>query len=391
MDRLIKHWDAELDADLKLCEKRGVAYQALITAGRVEYDEHYFAKVEAYDGTPVARAVNAGRCALVARHLQPGASVLDWGAGSGAFIRDAGAAGFVAKGYDINLQAQQRLTDRGLISQDPYLFDAVTLWDTLEHMDQPEVMLRSVRKGAGLFVSVPVFQDLRKIRESKHYRPGEHLYYWTPQGLIDWLGLYGFRLLELSSHEIEAGRESIGAFAFKRDLPDYHDHIAAYKEMHSTRHYGDSSTEEYLSIVAGVVKERKPVSILDYGCGRSDLAAHFWRDGERRIARYDPAIGKYKVMPEGQFDMVLACDLMEHVPMASVEQILADIRSKSSTALFAISTILARAKLPDGRNAHVTILSKAEWTRWVASVFGPVKVLQAKHDHELILLTGAAA
>lgn len=391
MDRIIKRFDAVADGDLKLCEKRGVAYQANINAGRVEYEAEYLAKVDAYDGSEISKAVNAGRCAMLARHLGTTASVLDWGAGSGAFIRVAAAAGFNAKGYDVNVHSQLRLEAQGTLSKDPYLFDAVTLWDTIEHMDQPEVMLRSIRKGALLFASLPIFEDLRKIRESKHYRPGEHLYYWTAQGFIDWLALYGFRMIEMSRHEIDAGRESIGAFAFKRDLPDYHDHIAAYKEIHSSKHYGDSSTEEYLGLVAQVVKERKPKSILDYGCGRSDLAAHFWRDGERRIARYDPAIGKYKVLPEGTFDIVFACDLMEHVPMAFVDQVLSEIRTKSPAALFAISTILARAKLPDGRNAHVTILSKSEWTNWVASVFGPVKVLQAKHDHELVLLTGAAA
>lgn len=390
MDRLIKRFDAVADKDLMLCESRGIAYQKYMSQSRVEYDDAYFRKVESYDGTAIAKAVNTGRCAMLGRHLAAGASVLDWGAGSGAFIRDAAAAGFAVKGYDVNLQSLQRLTDKGQLSKDPYLFDAVTLWDTIEHMDRPESMLQSIKKGAFLFVSVPVFDDLRRIRESKHYRPGEHLYYWTTKGFVDWMGLWGFRLLEQSSHETEAGRESIGAFAFKRDLPDYHDHIAAYKEMHAARHYGDSSTEEYLAIVAQVVKERNPRSILDYGCGRSDLAAHFWRDGERRISRYDPAIGKYKVMPEGRFDLVLCCDLMEHIPMAYVDQVFAEAMSKAPTAFFAISTLLARAKLPDGRNAHVTILSKGEWTRWVASVFGPVRTLQARHDHELVLLAGAA-
>lgn len=390
MDRLLKRFDAVQDADLMLCEKRGFAYQRNMAAGRVEYDADYFKKVEAYDGTPIAKAVNAGRCELVARHLEAPAAVLDWGAGSGAFLRDAAAAGYSVKGYDLNLQALQRLTDRGLLSKDPYLFDAVTLWDTIEHMEQPEAVLKSIRKGAHLFASVPVFEDLRKIRESKHYRPGEHLYYWTAKGFADWLGLYGFRLLEQSDHETIAGRDSIGAFAFRRDLPDYFDHISAYKEIHSTRHYGNSAAEEYLDVVAQVVKERKPHSILDYGCGRSDLAAHFWRDGERTIARYDPAIGKYKLIPEGKFDIVFCCDVMEHIPMSAVDRVLAEVHDKSATALFAISTLLARAKLPDGRNAHVTILTKSEWTRWVASVFGAVKTLPAKHDHELILLAGAA-
>jgi len=388
IDRLIKRFDLVMDADLALCEHRGVAYQANMKAGRVDYGADYLAKVDAYEGTPIARAVNAGRCAMLARHIQPGVTVLDVGAGSGAFVRDAVAAGYAAKGYDINPQAVGRLQNAVMYGEDPHAFDAVTLWDTIEHMEDPGAVLRSVRKGAHLFASIPVFEDLREIRKSKHYRPGEHMYYWTPEGFTGWMALYGFRLIEVSTHETDAGRASISAFAFRKDLPDYHDHIAAYKEMHSTRHYGDSSTEEYLPVVARVVAELKPKSILDYGCGRSDLAAHFWRDGERSIARYDPAIGKYKVMPAGRFDLVLACDLMEHIPMAFVDQILTEIRMKGATALFAISTILARAKLPDGRNAHVTILTQSEWTRWVAEYFGPVQVLKGKHEHELVLLAG---
>jgi SAM-dependent methyltransferase len=188
MDRLIKRFDAVADNDLMLCEARGIAYQKYMNQGRVEYDAEYFKKVEAYDGSPIARAVNAGRCELLLRHLAAGASVLDWGAGSGAFIRDAAAAGFAVKGYDVNPQALHRLTTGGLVAKDPYEFDAVTLWDTIEHMEQAESVLRAVRKGAHLFVSVPVFEDLRRIRESKHYRPGEHLYYWTPGGFVQWMG-----------------------------------------------------------------------------------------------------------------------------------------------------------------------------------------------------------
>ena len=390
MDRLIKRFDAVQDGDLALCEQRGVAYQAPIGASRVEYGGDYFAKVQAYDGTPIAKAVNAGRCALLSRHLKPGASVLDWGAGTGAFMRAAAASGFDASGYDVNPLSLLALEREGKVGNDPNMVDALTMWDTIEHMEQPEVVLRSLRKSCHFFASVPIFEDLRRIRESKHYRPGEHLYYWTAAGFVAWLGLYGFRCLEASSHEVDAGRESIGAFAFKRDLWDYFDYIAAYKEIHSTKYYGNSATEEYLDVVAAIVRERKPKTILDFGCGRSDLAPHFWLDGARTYARYDPAIPAFKRMPEGKFDLVFCCDVMEHIPMGDVDRILAEVRQKGDVALFTISTLLARAKLSDGRNAHVTILSKGEWTRWVKDVFGPVRILKGKHDHELVLLAGVA-
>jgi len=202
------------------------------------------------------------------------------------------------------------------------------------------------------------------------------------------MALYGFRLLERSPHETAAGRESIGAFAFKRDLPDYHDHLAAYQEMHATRHYGASASELYLEDVARVVRTIGPQSIMDYGCGRSDLVAHFWLDGKRRIARYDPAIPAFKDMPEGRFDLVLCLDVLEHVPMYAVDRVLSEVKAKGDRALFTISTKPSRAKLPDGRNAHVTILTANEWTRWIADVFLEVKALPSKWEHELLLAAG---
>ncbi len=208
-------------------------------------------------------------------------------------------------------------------------------------------------------------------------------------GFTDYMALYGLRLLEVSAHETDAGRESIGAFAFRKDLPDYHDHVLAYQEMHATRFYGSSATELHLAAAASVVKDLKPNSILDFGCGRSDLVAHFWKDGARRIERYDPAIPALKKMPEGRFDLVVCCDVLEHIPMASVDRVLDDIRAKSDTVFFTISTKLARARLPDGRNAHVTLLTSSEWTRWLKDKFGSVKALPSKLDHELVLLAGA--
>jgi hypothetical protein len=235
-----------------------------------------------------------------------------------------------------------------------------------------------------------VLEDLSKVRASKHFKPGEHFYHFTVRGFVDWMTLYGFRLIEQSNHEIEAGRDSIGAFAFCRDLPDYRDHIAAYAQLHEMKHYGDSATELHLETVAKIVRQRKPRSILDYGCGRSDLVAHFWRDGERKIARYDPALPKLKEMPEGKFDLALVCDVMEHIPMAYVDKVLLQVREKSPVAVFTISTKLARARLPDGRNAHCTLLTKPEWTRWIADYFGPVAELPSHSDQELVLLAGPA-
>jgi predicted RNA methylase len=390
VDRLIKRFDGVQDGDLVLCEARGVAYQRDSRAGRVSYDRSYYDKVCAYEGTPIARAVNAGRVALLRNWGKPG-RLVDWGAGSGEFVRAARAAGYEAFGYEVLADAAAVLKAAHMWEENFTTYDQVTLWDVLEHLDDPGLLLRSVKKGALLLVSLPIFASLDAIRRSKHYRPGEHLHYWTRAGFVAWMALYNFRLLEESDHEVAAGREEIGAFAFRRDLPDYYDHIGLYDQMHSSRHYGESAVGLHLDAIARVVRDLNPASIIDYGCGRSDLAAHFWLDGARRIARYDPAIPRFKDKPEGKFDLALCTDVLEHIPMLGLEQFLAELREKSDTALFTISTKLARAKLPDGRNAHVTLLTPGEWTRWLASVFGRVERFETAWEHELLVLAGARA
>jgi 2-polyprenyl-3-methyl-5-hydroxy-6-metoxy-1,4-benzoquinol methylase len=388
VDSLIKRFDSTFDEDLVLCERRGVAYQRNMKRGRIQYDAAYFEHFRSYAGSPVERALNAGRCEIVARHVPKGGRLIDIGIGSGAFIRAALEAGFDARGSDINPTAVEWLRKEDRFADNPEGFDAVTLWDTLEHIEDPELLFRNVSAGAKVFVAIPLMAELRQVRASKHYKPGEHLYYFTEQGFVDWMAFHGFRLLERSDHEIAAGREQIGAFAFCRDLPGYHEHVLAYRELHATRYYGGSATELHLDTAASLVRSIKPRSILDYGCGRSDLVAHFWLDGARRIGRYDPAIPALKVMPEGRFDLALCCDVMEHIPMRAVDRVLGEIRAKADTAFFTISTKLARAKLPDGRNAHVTLLTPSEWTRWIADHFGPVRMLSSKFEHEVIVIAG---
>jgi SAM-dependent methyltransferase len=217
VDSLIAGFSASPDGDLMVCEDHGVAYQRDMSAARVAYGADYLAKVDAYEDTDIARAVNAGRCALLARHIKKGATLLDIGAGSGAFMRAAQAAGFAAKGFDVIPEAAARLRAAGDYASTDHRFAAVCMWDVIEHLEDPEEYLDRIAPGVWLFVSLPIFPDLHAIRASKHYRPGEHLYYFRLQGFIEWMAAHGFRFHEFSTHEMDAGRESIAAIAFRKN------------------------------------------------------------------------------------------------------------------------------------------------------------------------------
>jgi len=210
MDRFIASWPAVADGDLMLCREHGVAYQA-DQSQLVDYGEEYFEKCRGYEGQAIADRINAGRIEFVQRHFGPG-RVLDVGVGSGEFIKRRPHT----FGVDVNPTAVEWLKASGRWADNLDCFGAYTFWDVLEHVPEPETYLRHVYLRSFLFLSMPIMQSLDRIRESKHYRPGEHLYYWTEQGLVEWMAWHGFALLEASSFESEAGRESIRSFAFRR-------------------------------------------------------------------------------------------------------------------------------------------------------------------------------
>lgn len=213
MDRLIAQYPAVQDGDLVLC--RGVAYQSDMNY-RMAYDSAYFEKYRGYARSAIAEELNDYRVQMARRNLRGTGMVLDIGIGSGAFINAARENGFSCWGFDVNPEAVKYLQDRGLYYASPKGFDVLTFWDSIEHIDEPAIWFEGLRSGGLVLVSVPIFGDLRRVRESKHYKPGEHLYYWTRDGFIDWMSQYGFRWIEYNTHESEIGRDSIASFAFKK-------------------------------------------------------------------------------------------------------------------------------------------------------------------------------
>jgi hypothetical protein len=210
MDRFIASYPAEPDGDLMLCREEGVAYQADQSI-LVAYDAAYYDKCAGYSGQEIADRINRGRIDFVAKHYGSGRAV-DVGIGSGEFIRRRGNT----YGHDVNPAGIEWLKRNDLWTERLTNFGAATFWDVLEHCPEPGFYLRQIQLHCWAFVSLPIFYGLGGIRTSKHYRPGEHLYYWTAEGFVDWMGRHGFMAIEMDDFEIQAGRESIQSFAFKR-------------------------------------------------------------------------------------------------------------------------------------------------------------------------------
>lgn len=179
---------------------------------RDQYDAAYWQKLLDMEDTSIGRALLKARLALVEKYCN-GAPVVDFGIGSGAFVRTRGSV--ITRGYDVNPLAVNWLIS-GSLWHDPFFrsADNMTFWDSLEHIERPEVVLERVESH--VFVSMPVFSGREHALRSKHFRPTEHFHYFTPDGFRRWMQSLGFECLEESRMETELGREDISTFVFKR-------------------------------------------------------------------------------------------------------------------------------------------------------------------------------
>ncbi|WP_213322355.1 methyltransferase domain-containing protein [Klebsiella aerogenes] len=174
------------------------------------YDASYFENYRGLADTELGRELTAARIQLVARHYG-GGPVLDVGIGAGQFVE----ARPDTRGYDVNPVGIEWLQQRGLWANlygDRY--PALTFWDSLEHIDRPDVAVGHAEKW--VFVSVPIFFGAEHVLKSKHFRKTEHIWYWTHHGLVRWFESQGFALAEGNSIETQLGREGIGSYAFYR-------------------------------------------------------------------------------------------------------------------------------------------------------------------------------
>lgn len=184
--------------------------QGFHTRPAMLYGGEYFAHYQKLDATNMGGLLTKARLELVKKYVAP-AEVVDIGIGGGRFVEESGG-----RGFDVCPDAVTWL--QGTYSYvDPYGAEdvvAVSCWDSLEHIPEPEKLLARVKEW--LFVSLPICETASEWVESKHMKPGEHLHYWSMQGFIRWCAEQGFECMEVNHAETELGREGIMSFAFKR-------------------------------------------------------------------------------------------------------------------------------------------------------------------------------
>lgn len=145
-----------------------------------------------------------------------------------------------------------------------------------------------------------------------------------------------------------------------------HSLVGEYAGFHTADASYGATGHKTLPWILPHLKGLSPNSLIDYGCGKGLLGPMVGRRlGITDVGRYDPAVAEFSARPDRHYDVLINVDVLEHIPEAELDAVLADMAAVADEAILVIDTAPARTLLSDGRNAHVT-LHGADW--WAAKL-----------------------
>ncbi len=141
------------------------------------------------------------------------------------------------------------------------------------------------------------------------------------------------------------------------------------RTLHDDPHFGRGSGKAF-GRVRDIIENYDCKTVLDYGCGKAKLFKKF-EGGKYDIEwqNYDPAVAMYCKMPKPA-DLVIVRDVMEHVEIEKIDNVLEHIASLSNNVVwFLIPSGKSSKSLPDGRNAHLTREPGQWWAERIGKYF----------------------
>ena len=147
---------------------------------------------------------------LIEKYSKKG-KILDVGTAGGSFLFAAKQRGWEVYGMEVNKWLAEWGKKnygigirKGTLEQQKYkkeFFDAVTLWDVLEHVPDPKSTLREcgrvLKKGGTLLINYPDFGSLASKAMGKRwvFLTAVHIYYFERKSLSKMLRAAGFRVV----------------------------------------------------------------------------------------------------------------------------------------------------------------------------------------------------
>lgn len=141
-----------------------------------------------------------------------------------------------------------------------------------------------------------------------------------------------------------------------------------------TSAYNDMEIRRYREHVKPIFTSLNIETLLDYGCGGSDYERGDFFDeisakqyfGLKTVNLYEPS---REIDQRKRSDAVVCFDVLEHIFISDIPRVLREIFSLADKlVILNIAAYSARALLPNGENAHITVRDLHWWKGMVDSV-----------------------
>ena len=147
--------------------------------------------------------------------------------------------------------------------------------------------------------------------------------------------------------------------------------------------FDGKSLAPWIQHLKKLISNSNSKTILDYGCGKAKYynnqihlggkyykgVTEYW--GLEEVKLFDPGVEEYQNYPIKKYDGVICTDVLEHVAIEDLDNVVKDILDFSNKfVFFVVSTILDQKTLDDGRNVHQTVKNEDWWRSFFSKFEG---------------------
>lgn len=176
------------------------------------YDATY---LETYIHHTTCDTMSAARAGIVLGTLKLpiGSKILDIGYANGAFLKAMEHIGYDVYGMDLH---GKDMGIREVKFDTPIVYDLVCFFDSIEHFENPKTVYQL--QTHSVIISLPMRPSFFPAypQKWKHYKPGEHLHYFSPESLDYFMRGWGMtrRIASGNPEDIVRGRLTVDGLTY---------------------------------------------------------------------------------------------------------------------------------------------------------------------------------
>lgn len=143
--------------------------------------------------------------------------------------------------------------------------------------------------------------------------------------------------------------------------------------------YNGVSTITFAEILEKIIKKNNYKTLLDYGSGKGD---RYFNESSLGQKNYPPLKDFWQIKPtlfdpgvpypepyNKKFDITISIDVLEHIPYSDLGWVVNEIFKYASEAVFInVACYPSKAKLPNGKNAHVSLFDPMWWCGFISAI-----------------------